>query len=210
MRWAALILLLGCDIQGAIGEGERPGSGGAPPSEASDAAATAVASGSGGAGSVASSSSSAVASSAEAASSTAASSSAMTSSAAGSGPIDPEQLCVDTINTYRATLGLPPFQRWTAAESCSDKEALSDATTMKTHGAFGSCGEWGQNECPGWQGPPEQMIPQCLAMMWAEGPGEFNQGHGHYLNMTSKSFTKVAWGFPGKGAGNLWAVQDFH
>src|SRR5262249_15314850 len=33
------------------------------------------------------------------------------------------QLCVDTINMYRGTLGLPPYQRWTDAEDCSDAEA---------------------------------------------------------------------------------------
>ncbi len=129
--------------------------------------------------------------------------------ASGPDPNGPEQLCVDTINQYRATLGLPAYARWSDGESCTEQEAVSDSKTMKAHGAFGMCGESAQNECPNWPGPPEQAIPKCLAMMWAEGPGDFNQGHGHYLNMSSKSYGKVACGFSSKGAGTLWAAQNF-
>src|SRR5207249_4555962 len=97
------------------------------------------------------------------------------SSSASGGAVDPEQLCVDTINMDRATLKLPPYKRWTDNETCADQEAVKDQLAMKPHSAFPSCGEWGQNECPNWPGPPEQMIKDCLAMMWAEGPGEFSQ-----------------------------------
>jgi hypothetical protein len=85
------------------------------------------------------------------------------------------QLCVDTINMYRATLGLPPLARWTDAEVCSDGEA---------------------------------MITGCLEQMWAEGPGEDFNTHGHYINMSSTSYTKVACGFA-DGMGGVWAVQNF-
>ena len=77
-----------------------------------------------------------------------------------------EQLCVDTINSYRASLNLPPYKRWVAAENCADGQAQSDSASGVAHGAFQKCTENAQNECPGWTGPPEQMIPQCLAMMW--------------------------------------------
>ncbi|WP_434422472.1 CAP domain-containing protein [Nannocystis pusilla] len=119
------------------------------------------------------------------------------------------QLCVDTINMYRATLGLPPYQRWTDAESCSDGEAAADGQSGTPHGAFGMCGEFAQNECPGWPSPAEQSLPGCLEQMWAEGPGEDFQMHGHYINMSSEQYTMVACGFADAGGGNMWMVQNF-
>jgi hypothetical protein len=119
------------------------------------------------------------------------------------------QLCVDTINMYRATLDLPPYQRWIEAEVCSGEEAESDSMTGMAHGAFGQCGEWAQNECPGWPGPPEALLDGCLAAMWAEGPGEPFEEHGHYINMSSTQYTKVACGFFQTGQGDYWAIQNF-
>jgi hypothetical protein len=119
------------------------------------------------------------------------------------------ETCVDTINEYRATLGLSPYARWTDAESCTSDAAKSDSETGKAHGAFGKCGEMAQNECPGWPGPPEKMIPDCLAMMWDEGPGEDFSKHGHYINMSSDKYTKVACGFYTLPNGDVWAVQNF-
>lgn len=127
-------------------------------------------------------------------------------------PQDPweaaRQICVDTINMYRATLGLPPYERWFDAETCSDGEAQSDGQTGTPHGAFGMCDEFAQNECPGWPAPAEQSLPGCLAQMWAEGPGEDFNMHGHYLNMASESYSRVACGFA-EGQGGLWMVQNF-
>jgi hypothetical protein len=119
-----------------------------------------------------------------------------------------EQLCVDTINQYRATLSLPPYQRWKANESCTDGQGLADSISGVPHSAFGKCGEYAQNECPGWPGPPAKMIPECLAMMWAEGPGDFAH-HGHYVNMSSTSYTMVSCGFATASNGSIWATQDF-
>ncbi|WP_437621015.1 CAP domain-containing protein [Sorangium sp. So ce1151] len=130
------------------------------------------------------------------------------SSGAG-GATGAAQLCVDTINQHRATLGLPPLARWTEAESCSDGESESDGNTNTAHGAFGACDERAQNECPGWPGPPESMIGSCLQLMWDEGPGEDFNKHGHYINMSSTSFTKVACGFHTFPDGSVWAVQNF-
>jgi hypothetical protein len=118
-------------------------------------------------------------------------------------------LCVDTINQHRASIGLGPLERWADAESCSDSEAASDAQTQEPHGAFGQCMESAQNECPGWPGPPEQMIAGCLQMMWDEGPGEDFSAHGHYLNMSNTGFTKVACGFHEGADGSVWSVQNF-
>ena len=121
------------------------------------------------------------------------------------GPAGAEQICVDKINEYRATLGLPPYARWTDQESCSSGEAKSDSMSGTAHGAFGTCGEFAQNECPGWPGPPETMIPKCLELMWGEGPGG-----GHYENMKgSRGYTKAACGFFVKPDGSVWSVQNF-
>lgn len=116
--------------------------------------------------------------------------------------------CVDGINGYRATLGLAPYAAWTEQATCSDGEAASDSKTGKAHGAFGTCTEMAQNECPGWPGPPDTMIGSCLKMMWAEGPGDFS-AHGHYLNMSSTKYTKVSCGFYQTADGKWWAVQNF-
>jgi hypothetical protein len=112
--------------------------------------------------------------------------------------------CVDTINAYRESVGVAPLARWSSAEACSDGEAASDAASGQPHGAFGECGEFAQNECPGWPGPPEQMIGGCLSLMWDEGPGG-----GHYDNMSSTSYSEVACGFHVLGGGDVWAVQNF-
>ncbi|MEZ4451575.1 MAG: CAP domain-containing protein [Nannocystaceae bacterium] len=120
------------------------------------------------------------------------------------------QACVDEINMYRAMLDLPPYERWASAETCADGEAESDAMTNTPHGAFGECGEWAQNECPGWPaGDPIGSLKGCLAQMWAEGPGMDFNTHGHYINMSSTKYTKVACGFYVTGGNKLWAVQDF-
>ena len=132
----------------------------------------------------------------------ASSSGATSSGSTGDGSL--EQLCVDTINQYRATLGLKPYVRWTTAETCSDGEAASDSKTGKAHGAFGTCGEMAQNECPGWPGPADTMIPSCLKSMWGEGPGG-----GHYENMASTKYTQVSCGFYVLPNGSVWAVQNF-
>ncbi len=120
-----------------------------------------------------------------------------------------EQACVDKINALRATQNLPPLARWTDQEQCSDGEAKSDSESGKAHGAFGACTEMAQNECPGWPGPASDMIGKCLDMMWAEGPGADFSTHGHYINMTSTKYTKVACGFYTTSKGSIWSVQNF-
>ena len=127
------------------------------------------------------------------------------SGASGTAGGSPAEVCVATINEYRATKGLPPYTRWTDAETCTDGESQSDATTLRAHGAFGKCGEFAQNECPGWPSPAGTMIPKCLESMWAEGPGG-----GHYEAMSSTKYTKVACGFGTASDGSIWAAQNFH
>ncbi|MFO0740307.1 MAG: CAP domain-containing protein [Labilithrix sp.] len=115
-----------------------------------------------------------------------------------------QEKCVDIINQYRATKGLSALTRWTDKEDCSDGEAESDSKSGKAHGAFTQCTEMAQNECPSYPGPVSDNLPECLADMWAEGPGG-----GHYDNMTSKKYTKVACGIYELSDGDFWSVQNF-
>src|SRR5687768_4737938 len=67
------------------------------------------------------------------------------------------QACVDRINAFRATIGLPAYARDASSEACADAQAQSDAQTDDPHGAFGDCGEFAQNECPGWDSIAETI-----------------------------------------------------
>ncbi|NJK32706.1 MAG: hypothetical protein HC927_10005 [Deltaproteobacteria bacterium] len=49
---------------------------------------------------------------------------------------------------YRATLDLPPLQRWVDAEVCSNGEAESDAMTGTPHGPSGSAGSLPRTSAP--------------------------------------------------------------
>jgi hypothetical protein len=131
------------------------------------------------------------------------------SSSTGSGSADAAQLCVDTINQLRATLNLPAYERWTDGEDCAGQEAEMDSQSQAAHGAFGMCGEHAQDECPGWPGPPASMIGGCLMQMWAEGPGSDFSKHGHFINMSSTDYTKVACGYHVLDDGSVWAAQNF-
>jgi hypothetical protein len=134
--------------------------------------------------------------------------------APGPAPASPDPLdalrtrCLQRTNEYRARVSAPPLIRRPDREACGDTEAQSDGATNRAHGAFGHCQESAQNECPGWPGPLEQTIDQCLAQMFAEGPGPFS-GHGHYLNMTDPSYRGVACGITTLPNGQIWIVQDF-
>ena len=120
---------------------------------------------------------------------------------------DPAQLCVDTINAYRASIGLPPFARWTANETCVDGQGLADSQSGTPHSAFGQCSEWAQNECPGWPGTPMSMIGSCLQAMWNEGPGTDYSTHGHYINMMGP-YASLGCGIYQMGTG-VTIVQDY-
>ncbi len=139
------------------------------------------------------------------------------------------QICIDKINALRATKGLPPYERWTAAESCADGQATTDEQSGTAHSQFSQCGESGQNECLG-AGPAG--IESCLDSMWAEkdqagcaGCDACNGAYdpncpncdfygnqtgdvcGHYVNMSALYFSGAACGFSSLGG---WDVIDFH
>lgn len=127
---------------------------------------------------------------------------------------DAHEDCVRRINQFRCECQhLPPLMRWVDGEACADMMAQYDHDHPgEAHAAFraGICsGGYGQNECPGWGSIP-QTISGCLQQMWDEGPGDFYgpPPHGHYINMSSTSFTMVACGFY-EGSGGVYAVQNF-
>ena len=138
----------------------------------------------------------------------------------GGDPYDQSrQDCVDRINGFRATLGLPAFQRWTEAEACTDMQAQNDQTAGTAHANFGECGEWAQNTCPGWSSI-DGIIQDCFQSMWDEGPppvspctGQCYTDHGHYINMSNTGYTKVACGFyeytNAMGKQRVWHNSNF-
>jgi hypothetical protein len=128
------------------------------------------------------------------------------------------QDCVNEINQFRWQCQcLPPLERWTEGEACADQMAQYDYETNRPHGGMmaGICepGGSGQCECPGW-GSVESItqgtsrMESCLAMMWHEvdNPGE---EQGHYLAMSSTTFTKVACGYYTAPDGETWAIQNY-
>lgn len=128
---------------------------------------------------------------------------------------DPHEDCVRRINQFRCECQhLPPLERWVEGEACADMMAEYDHDRPgEAHAAFraGICsGGYGQNECPGW-GSVESTISGCLQQMWDEGPGDFYgpPPHGHYINMSSTSFSGVACGFY-SGSNGVYALQNFH
>lgn len=121
---------------------------------------------------------------------------------------DFHQDCVDRINQFRWECQcLPPLERWVEQEDCSDAQSADDQASNAPHGSFGSCTENAQNTCPNW-GSEEQVVTGCLQMMWDEGPGEPFSEHGHYINMSSTSYSKVACGISVSG-GQVWSNQNF-
>ena len=120
--------------------------------------------------------------------------------------------CVARINQFRWDCQcLPPLDRWTDGEACADEHAAYDSTNG-VHAGFREdiCTPrgWAQNECPEW-GSEASIVDGCLQMMWDEGPGEDFNEHGHYINMSSTTYTKVACGVYTTDAGKVWSVQNF-
>jgi hypothetical protein len=142
------------------------------------------------------------------------------------------QACVDRINMHRASIGLAPLARASAStEACSDRGAMSDATSNMAHSSAGMCaGTGAQDTCPslpvggGTGATLLSSLTQCLDQMWAEGPppagtsvtqciqnysGCFLQ-HGHYINMSDSYMVHsiVSCGFYQMSNGYYWGNQD--
>jgi len=110
------------------------------------------------------------------------------------------QVCVDFVNAFRASLGVPPLTRNKDKESCVDKQAAYDST-HGAHAAFGQCQEYGQCECPNW--PNSLNFTQCLQQMINEGPGG-----GHYEIMKNPNYKSIACGFS-YASSTYEATQDY-
>jgi len=129
------------------------------------------------------------------------------------------QDCVDRINQFLTQCAcLPALTRRTDGEACANQMAEYDASKNVAHSGYTDaiCTPSGsQNECPGYSSVT-QVIGMCMQQMWDEGPppttpctGTCYETHGHYINMTAKTVTKVACGFYTTAAGKVWAVQNF-
>jgi hypothetical protein len=137
------------------------------------------------------------------------------------------QLCVDTINMYRATKGLMPLVRATPEqETCSDNGAKLDGDSGSAHGSAGMCQLGSQNACPGYPlriggGTVEGTLKYCLMQMWDEGEppegvaackadrsGCYLQ-YGHWINMVEPNIRVVGCGFYKMANGNYWMNQNF-
>jgi hypothetical protein len=147
------------------------------------------------------------------------------------------QVCVDTINMYRATLNppQPPLARANAEqEACSDRGAQYDGERREGHASAkaGLCASVGlpgtQNTCPGHPvgagtgtAGIASALKRCLASMWAEGEppngvdackadrtGCFPM-YGHWINMSEPKGRTVSCGFFNMGNNTFWMNQDF-
>jgi hypothetical protein len=129
------------------------------------------------------------------------------------------QDCVDRINQFLTQCAcLPALTRRTDGEACANQMAEYDANQNSAHaGAIAKICQPGgsQNECPGYSSN-SQVIGLCMQQMWDEGPpptasctGDCYETHGHFINMTDPSVTKVACGFFTTSAGKVWAAQNF-
>jgi hypothetical protein len=121
--------------------------------------------------------------------------------------------CVARINQLRWECQcLPPLERWEEAEDCADQQAQYDYEVDEAHAGSRAdiCepGGGSQNECPGYA-PNFGIVDFCLQQMWDEGPGEDFQRHGHYINMSSLTVTRVACGRYETPEGDIWSVQNF-
>jgi hypothetical protein len=157
-------------------------------------------------------------------------SSSLSSTSSGGDPYAAARTaCINKINELRATKSLPAYGQWTSGETCADQQATSDEQANDPHGAFGMCGESGQNEC---LGAGVAGIESCLESMWAEkdqpgcaGCDACNMAYdpkcpncdfygmqtgdvcGHYVNMSALYFSEAACGFSSLGG---WDVINFH
>ena len=129
------------------------------------------------------------------------------------------QDCVNRINQFLTQCAcLPALTRNTDGEACADQMAEYDAGKNEAHaGATDKICEprGSQNECPGYSSN-NQVISLCMQQMWDEGPpptdsctGACYEEHGHFINMTDDSVTKVSCGFFTTASGKVWAVQNF-
>ncbi len=123
-----------------------------------------------------------------------------------------KKLCLDTINAFRAKVGLPPVAWSKSLEAFADQGARYDSERNVAHGHFsafskGAVPSDAENAVPGWPLKSYKTVSAVVAkgaeMMWAEGPGG-----GHYENIRG-SQTLVGCGIYVTPAGAVWVLHDF-
>ena len=129
--------------------------------------------------------------------------------------------CLAKINEYRATENLKPLTLASEEkQTCADKQSADDLASNEAHGHFGDCGEFAQNSGPNFGGNFQKnasaVAEYYLKMMWEDEKAKAEQGVteyaqiGHYLNMKSTSYTKVACGIALSADGKKgWFNVDF-
>ena len=129
--------------------------------------------------------------------------------------------CLAKINEYRATENLKPLTLASEEkQTCADKQSADDLASNEAHGHFGDCGEFAQNSGPNFSGNFQKnasaVAEYYLKMMWEDEKAKAEQGVteyaqiGHYLNMKSTSYTKVACGIALSADGKKgWFNVDF-
>ena len=135
--------------------------------------------------------------------------------------------CLAKINEYRATENLKPLALASEEkQACADKQSADDLASNKAHGHMGACGEFAQNSGPNfslsWRKSASAVTDAFLKMMWEDEKALVESGErdpeksedysyiGHYINMRSKSYTKVACGIALDADGKKgWLNIDF-
>ena len=127
-----------------------------------------------------------------------------------------KQLCLDTLNACRATLGLKPLTWSKSLEAFADEGARYDAGFGVAHGHFSKFSTRAvpadaENALPGWPlknyKTVAAVVQKGTKMMWDERLDPTGQ-QGHYLNIKGDQ-TIVGCGIFTTPAGEVWVVQDF-
>ena len=127
------------------------------------------------------------------------------------------QFCVSETNRYRAMNGKPALTESAQLEAYAATGAMYDFTNGP-HAHFSATSGGGiafaENECPvqgNWMIQPGQsmndVVGNCVAAFYAEGPGSDYSTHGHYINMMGPYGT-LGCGIYQMGTG-VTIVQDY-
>ncbi|MDB5103545.1 MAG: hypothetical protein JWP91_1234 [Fibrobacteres bacterium] len=123
-----------------------------------------------------------------------------------------KKLCLDTINAYRASVGLKALAWSKSLEAFADQGARYDSERNSAHGHFGAFVKNAiptdaENAIPGWPLKNYKNVAAVVAKgaeaMWGEGPGG-----GHYENIKG-NHTAVGCGIYVTPAGAVWVLHDF-
>lgn len=114
----------------------------------------------------------------------------------------------------------PALTEKASLETYADTGAQSDYDANSPHSHFSSTSGGGiafaENECPGHSGwhlaagqTMNDLVGQCIAAFYAEGPGSDYSTHGHYINMMNDSYKSLGCGIYQAANGDVTIVQDY-